>query len=130
MTREQDNYIKYRLQRASDTLNDAKLLAENERWNSSINRLYYAIVRLCGYVEALWGKLREDPGRSEYPDHSIRSVVAIMKFRFKVLTKEIKTESAIEKPYNFFLQDRNVFYDDAPYNHIINFIVPMNDPVS
>jgi hypothetical protein len=42
MTKEQNDYIKYRLQRATDTLNDAKLLAENERWNSSINRLYYA----------------------------------------------------------------------------------------
>jgi len=42
MTKDQNDYISYRLQRASDTLNDAKLLAENDRWNSSINRLYYA----------------------------------------------------------------------------------------
>ncbi len=42
MTKELNDYINYRLQRASDTLNDARLLAENERWNSSINRLYYA----------------------------------------------------------------------------------------
>jgi uncharacterized protein (UPF0332 family) len=42
MTKEQNDYINYRLQRATDTLNDAKLLAENGRWNSSINRLYYA----------------------------------------------------------------------------------------
>ena len=31
MNKEQNNYINYRLQRATDTLNDAKLLAENER---------------------------------------------------------------------------------------------------
>ena len=42
MTTEVDNYIKYRLQRATETLNDARLPAENGRWNSSINRLYYA----------------------------------------------------------------------------------------
>ena len=42
MTTEQTDYIKYRIQRATETLNDARLLAENERWNSSINRLYYA----------------------------------------------------------------------------------------
>jgi uncharacterized protein (UPF0332 family) len=42
MTNEQNDYINYRLKRATDTLNDAKLLAENERWNSSMNRLYYA----------------------------------------------------------------------------------------
>lgn len=34
--------INYRLFRAKDTLEDAKLLAEKNRWNSSINRLYYA----------------------------------------------------------------------------------------
>jgi len=42
MTKELNDYINYRLQRALDTLNDARLLAANERWNSSINRLYYA----------------------------------------------------------------------------------------
>jgi uncharacterized protein len=42
MNKELNDYINYRLQRASDTLNDARLLAENERWNSSINRIYYA----------------------------------------------------------------------------------------
>jgi uncharacterized protein (UPF0332 family) len=42
MTKEQNDYIKYRLERATETLNDARLLAENGRWNSSINRLYYA----------------------------------------------------------------------------------------
>ncbi len=31
MTKDQNDYINYRLQRASDTLNDARLLAENER---------------------------------------------------------------------------------------------------
>jgi uncharacterized protein (UPF0332 family) len=42
MTKEQNDYINYRLQRATETLNDARLLAENQRWNSSINRLYYS----------------------------------------------------------------------------------------
>jgi uncharacterized protein (UPF0332 family) len=34
--------INHRIVRAKETLNDARLLAENGRWNSSINRLYYA----------------------------------------------------------------------------------------
>jgi uncharacterized protein (UPF0332 family) len=34
--------IKYRLSRARDTYLDAQILAEKERWNSTINRLYYA----------------------------------------------------------------------------------------
>ncbi len=34
--------IKYRISRAKETLDDAKLLAHNGKWNSAINRLYYA----------------------------------------------------------------------------------------
>ena len=40
MTRE--DYIHYRLNRAYEAFDDAKLLAENERWNTAVNRLYYA----------------------------------------------------------------------------------------
>jgi len=34
--------ICYRLSRAKETYEDAKLLADNGRWNSVINRLYYS----------------------------------------------------------------------------------------
>jgi uncharacterized protein (UPF0332 family) len=34
--------IKYRIERAYDTLDDARILAENGKWNSCVNRLYYA----------------------------------------------------------------------------------------
>jgi len=34
--------VKYRLSRARQTLEDARILADRERWNSTINRLYYA----------------------------------------------------------------------------------------
>jgi uncharacterized protein (UPF0332 family) len=34
--------IKYRLLRARDTLDDARILADKNKWNSTINRLYYA----------------------------------------------------------------------------------------
>ena len=37
-----EDLIKYRLLRARDTLDDAQILAENNKWNSTINRLYYA----------------------------------------------------------------------------------------
>jgi uncharacterized protein (UPF0332 family) len=37
-----DDLIKYRLKRAWDTLDDARLLADNDKWNSAINRLYYS----------------------------------------------------------------------------------------
>ena len=34
--------VEYRLKRAFETFDDAKLLSENNKWNSAINRLYYA----------------------------------------------------------------------------------------
>ncbi len=34
--------IQYRLERAYDTLDDAQILAERQKWNSAINRLYYS----------------------------------------------------------------------------------------
>ncbi len=34
--------IKYRIVRAKDTLEDAQILAERGKWNSTINRLYYS----------------------------------------------------------------------------------------
>jgi uncharacterized protein (UPF0332 family) len=42
MKEETESYIRYRIERAWDTLDDARLLAANGKWNSAINRLYYA----------------------------------------------------------------------------------------
>jgi uncharacterized protein (UPF0332 family) len=42
MSSSNQDLIKYRLERAKETLEDAKLLARNNRWNSAINRLYYS----------------------------------------------------------------------------------------
>jgi len=42
MTGDKDDLVKYRLERAKETLEDAQLLIESRRWNSAINRLYYS----------------------------------------------------------------------------------------
>jgi uncharacterized protein (UPF0332 family) len=42
MTGTKDDLIKYRMLRARATYEDAQILAEKNRWNSTINRLYYA----------------------------------------------------------------------------------------
>ena len=42
MTGTLKDLIEYRLNRAKDTLDDAHILAEKSKWNSTINRLYYA----------------------------------------------------------------------------------------
>lgn len=42
MKEELESHINYRIERAWDTLDDARILAANKKWNSTINRLYYA----------------------------------------------------------------------------------------
>jgi len=41
-----DEYIKYRFNRAEESLDDAMIMLENKKWNTAINRLYY----LCFYA--------------------------------------------------------------------------------
>ena len=42
MTQAKEELVRYRLDRALDTLEDARILASAERWNACLNRLYYA----------------------------------------------------------------------------------------
>jgi uncharacterized protein (UPF0332 family) len=37
-----DDYIAYRFERAKESLEEALILAENKKWNTVVNRLYYA----------------------------------------------------------------------------------------
>ena len=43
MWTELESHIRYRMERAWDTFDDAKILASNGKWNSTINRLYYSV---------------------------------------------------------------------------------------
>ena len=38
----QNEYIKYRFHRAEESFEEALILAENNRWNAVVNRLYYS----------------------------------------------------------------------------------------
>ena len=42
MTGKRRELVQYRIKRAYDTLEDARILSKAERWNACINRLYYA----------------------------------------------------------------------------------------
>ena len=42
MTEQNKELIQYRIERARDSLEDARILSNAERWNACINRLYYA----------------------------------------------------------------------------------------
>ena len=40
---ERKEYVKYRIESSHKTFGAAKVLAENEFWNSAVNRLYYSL---------------------------------------------------------------------------------------
>ncbi len=42
MTGKKEDYIDYRISKSLEIFDDAILLAENDRWNFCVNRLYYA----------------------------------------------------------------------------------------
>jgi len=42
MSGSKQELINYRIKRAKETLEDAAILSENQKWNSAINRLYYS----------------------------------------------------------------------------------------
>lgn len=42
MTGTKKDLIDYRYTRALDTFDDARILAKNKKWNSTVNRLYYS----------------------------------------------------------------------------------------
>ena len=42
MTEEQEVLIRYRLERAMETMAEAEMLAQGRHWNGCVNRLYYA----------------------------------------------------------------------------------------
>lgn len=46
MTGSQNDYIQYRIDRSVELFQDARLLAENQRWRSCVNRLYYSSFHL------------------------------------------------------------------------------------
>jgi uncharacterized protein (UPF0332 family) len=44
----QEDYIRYRLRRANETISEIKILIENKLWNTAINRMYYACFYAVG----------------------------------------------------------------------------------
>jgi len=82
MNPEKESYIKYRLSRAWDTFDDAKILASKKKWNSTINRLYYSAYYA---VMALLLKSDLNPtthngAKSNFTEHFIKNQIIDKKF--------------------------------------------------
>jgi len=55
MNNSQAEYIQYRIQKSDEFFKDAQLLAENSRWQSCVNRLYYSSFHLIDALLSLDG---------------------------------------------------------------------------
>jgi uncharacterized protein (UPF0332 family) len=76
-----EDLIQYRLEKANQTLEDAKLLANAKRWNPCVNRLYYA----CFYaVSALLAKNEFNSGKHT----GIRSLFNLNFVKTGLISKE------------------------------------------
>ena len=82
MTEPLQALIRYRLERAQESLADARLLADAERWNTCVNRLYYS----CFYaVSALLAR----DGRSSPRHTGVRSLFNRHYVRTGIVPREL-----------------------------------------
>jgi len=82
MTGSKEDLIKYRINRAKDTLDDAMILADKGKWNSTINRLYYAV-----YYAVMALLLKNDikpathnGAKSNFSEHFIKTGLIPLRF--------------------------------------------------
>lgn len=77
-----DDYINYRFRRAEESFEEALIMAEKERWNAVVNRLYYS----CFYavISLLLKKGIEththDGARTQFGLHFIKSELIDKRF--------------------------------------------------
>ena len=82
MTGTPKDYIAYRISKSDEIFEDAKLMAENERWNSCVNRLYYSAYYL---VSALLHKNKikaetHNGVKREFSHHFVKSEIISKEF--------------------------------------------------
>ena len=93
MTHWNKNLVLYRIERANESLEDARILAEAGRWNACVNRLYYA----CFYaVSALLAR----QGLSSSKHSGVRSLFN------KEYVKPGKVPKSLARIYNDLFERR------------------------
>jgi len=104
LTKWNKDLIAYRLSRADETLKDARILAKSDRWDSSVNRLYYA----CFYAVSA---LLMVNGLSSSKHSGIRSLFN------KHFVKSEKVPKKLAAIYNDLFERRQ----EVDYIDFINF---------
>ena len=104
MTESGGDLVRYRLQRARETLEDARILANSSRWNPCVNRLYYA----CFYAASA---LLIQHGLSSSKHTGVRSLFN----RYYVKTGAVPKELA--QLYNDLFERRQ----ESDYMDVVDF---------
>jgi len=111
VTERRKDLILYRIERAHETLEDARILALSDRWNACVNRLYYA----CFYaVSALL--MNQDLSSSKHT--GIRSLFNLH------FVKSGKVPKDIARIYNDLFERRQ----ESDYLDFITFQGPQVHP--
>ncbi len=101
---EKKTLAKYRLDKAERLLDDAKLLLKEGRWESSVNRSYYAALSAAKAVLALFGT---DPKSHE----GVKTMVS----------KKLVLDGFISKEYGKWFRELSFEREDADYADYISF---------
>jgi uncharacterized protein len=104
MSDDRETIIRYRMERAAQTLADAEILARAGSWNSCVNRLYYACFHA---ISALL--LRDGLASAKHTD--VRSLFNERFVRTGMIAQDLGTL------YNDLFRDRQ----DADYVDLVDF---------
>ena len=111
-----EDYIAYRFKRAEESLEDALILLENKKWNTTINRLYY-----CCFYAVIALLLKND-----IETHSHNGV------RTKFSNEFIKT-GKIDKKYGKLFSKLFDYRQKGDYGDLFDFdeslVLPLVDQV-
>jgi len=90
-TEEKDAIIKYRLNKAKDTLLDVNISIQNNRWNNAANRLYYA----CFYAAMA---LLINDGHEVRTHNGVRTLLGMYYVNTKIIDESLN--QAYRKMFN------------------------------
>jgi uncharacterized protein (UPF0332 family) len=121
MTGTKNDLVNYRIARAKDTYDDALILSEREKWNSTINRLYYAsyYAIMALLLDAGFKPTTHNGAKSNFSEYFIKTG--------KIESKYGKMHSQL------FTWRQKGDYDDLFYfdkEKVMPYFEPVNDFIS
>ncbi|MFN8208262.1 MAG: HEPN domain-containing protein [Bacteroidales bacterium] len=123
MTSLKSDLIKYRIERSKDTLEDALILAEKGKWNSSINRLYYsayyAVMALLLYADLK--PTTHSGAKSNFSEYFIKTGI-IPKELGKVYSQLFTWRQKGDYDDLFYFKEENVVIYFNPVKDLITII--------